>query len=40
MISADESISITPNAHSIEWVNAKKRLGITIDKKIDLGPTD
>ena len=34
MTSADESISITINEHSIESVNAQKHLGITIDKNL------
>ena len=33
-------ISVTINEHSIESVSAQKHLGITIDKKIDVGATD
>ena len=40
MPSANEGISVTINEHSIESVSAQKHLGITIDKKIDLGATD
>ena len=36
MTSANESISVTINEHSIESVNAQKHLGITIDKKSTL----
>ena len=39
MTSANESIFVTVNEHSIESVNTQKYLGITIDKKIDLGET-
>ena len=34
MTSANESISVTINEHSIESVNAQKHLGITIDKHL------
>ena len=40
MTSANEGISVTINEHSIESVSAQKHLGITIDKKFDLGATD
>ena len=34
MISANESISITINEHSIESVNTHKHLGITVENKL------
>ena len=34
MTSANESISVTINEHSIEPVNAQKHLGITIDRNL------
>ena len=40
MTSANESISVTINEHSIESVSAQKHLGITIHKTIHLGVTD
>ena len=40
MISANESISITINEHSIESVNAQKHLDITTDKYLTWGATD
>ena len=39
MTSANEGISVTINEHCIESVSAQKHLGITIDKKFDLGET-